>query len=459
MNVSRTSDENGATRGPTRFRTLRFVSSDGESDGGADKESAVLVEPARMSLITLAADVLGRLPPEDVPASLRAIARFAPAKRVRLGSVAIGAALDADEEFRGRVAQTVIDTSPDLVTAVRDGLPTAAADPLDIAAVAYLTRPPGWVAVLAQANERWNAARGGVGDEEVTRLRGELADLRSQLRSERARTKQAVAAAREGIEAELADARRTLRDRSRELRAAEKERADALAASRAAQDELARLASAHDTELRRLRGRLAEAERSAESTRRDVRIDRDLDNARLWLLVDTVMQAAAGLRRELSLPAPALRPGDVVESAGPVTERRSATDPAALDRLLAMPNVHLIVDGYNVTKTGYPELALAEQRTRLVGSLAALHAQAGAEITVAFDGGEKPPAQPPVPRGLRVLFSRPDEIADDLIRRLVAAEPPGRPVVVVSSDGEVARDTARDGAWTVPSAVLLSRLG
>jgi hypothetical protein len=57
-----------------------------------------------------------------------------------------------------------------------------------------------------------------------------------------------------------------------------------------------------------------------------------------------------------------------------------------------------------------------------------------------------------------VLFSD-GEIADDLIRRLVAAEPPGRPVVVVSSDGEVARDTARDGAWTVPSPVLLARLG
>lgn len=464
--VSPTSDENGAARGEIvagrAFRTLRFVSSDGEPDGPAETVSVVLAEPARTSLITLAADVLGKLPPEDVPASLRTIARFAPAKRVRLGAVAIAAALDADEAFRGRVAQTVIDTSPDLVTAVRDGLPTAAADPLDVATVAYLTRPPGWETVLAQANERWRAARGGVDDEEVARLRAELADLRSQLRAERARTKQAVTVAREAVEAELADARRTVRDRTRELRAAEKERADTLAALSAAREELARLSSAHDTELRRLRGRLTEAERTAETARRDVRTDRDLDTARLWLLVDTVVQAAAGLRRELSLPAPTLRPGDVVESAapaGPAAGRRSADDPAALDRLLAMPHVHLIVDGYNVTKSGYPELALAEQRSRLIGALAALHAQAGAEITVAFDGGEKPPAQPPVPRGLRVLFSAPGKIADDLIRRLVAAEPPGRPVIVVSSDGEVARDTARDGAWTVPSAVLLARLG
>jgi predicted RNA-binding protein with PIN domain len=58
-----------------------------------------------------------------------------------------------------------------------------------------------------------------------------------------------------------------------------------------------------------------------------------------------------------------------------------------------------------------------------------------------------------------VLVSAADEIADDLIRRLVAAEPTGRAVVVVTSDQQVVVDTTRDGAWSVPSAVLLARLG
>jgi predicted RNA-binding protein with PIN domain len=57
-----------------------------------------------------------------------------------------------------------------------------------------------------------------------------------------------------------------------------------------------------------------------------------------------------------------------------------------------------------------------------------------------------------------VLFSAADEIADDLIRRLVAGEPAGRPVVVVTSDRQVISDTGRNGAWSVPSAVLLARL-
>ncbi|MGH8862195.1 MAG: NYN domain-containing protein, partial [Jatrophihabitantaceae bacterium] len=63
------------------------------------------------------------------------------------------------------------------------------------------------------------------------------------------------------------------------------------------------------------------------------------------------------------------------------------------------------------------------------------------------------------PRGVRVLFSAPDELADDLIRRLVSAEPSGRALVVVTSDRAIVTDVSREGAWTVPSAVLLERLG
>ena len=133
-------------------------------------------------------------------------------------------------------------------------------------------------------------------------------------------------------------------------------------------------------------------------------------------------------------------------------------DPELVDRLLELPRVHLIVDGYNVTKTGYGELPLVAQRSRLSRGLGALAARTGAEVTVVFDGATRPPVMPPAPRGLRVLFSAAGEIADDVIRRLVAAEPEGRPVVVVSSDREVARDIARAGAYPVASALLLRRL-
>jgi predicted RNA-binding protein with PIN domain len=431
------------------------------ADVDSGDDDVALVEPARVQVVTIAADVLGRLPADEVPASLRAIARFAPAKRQRLGGVALAASLDADEVFRAKVADVVADTSPDLTAAIRAGTSTAAADPVDIAVVAYLTRPHGWQDVLAAANRRWAAERSAVAGQkdEIDRLRRELTDLRSQRKGEPARLREAVTATAAETERELADLRKALRERTRELRAVERERDAARAAEAELRARVDAQAATHETELRRQRARQAEAERSAESARRGSRTERDVDDARLWLLIDTLVQAANGVRRELSLSAPDLRPADTVDGAEGGDGPRSADDPAALDRLLALPNVHVVIDGYNVTKTGYGELSLAEQRARLIGGLAPLAAQSGAEITVAFDGGEKPPVQPATPRGVRVLFSAADEIADDLIRRLVAAEPPGRAVVVVTNDRQVIRDTGSDGAWAVPSQVLLERLG
>ena len=42
---------------------------------------------------------------------------------------------------------------------------------------------------------------------------------------------------------------------------------------------------------------------------------------------------------------------------------------------------------------------------------------------------------------------------------LVAAEPPGRTLIVATTDQQVVTDVRLDGAWTVPSTVLLARLG
>jgi hypothetical protein len=435
-----------------------------------DGELVALVEPARAQVIALAADVAGRLAPNELPASLRPIARFAPAKRARLGGVVLAAALDGDDEFRSHVAQALAEAAPELTASVRAGEPTPAADPVDVAVVAYLTRPAGWTEVLIAANRRWSAERvaeraaPSVEDD----LRAELQEIRIRAKGEPGRVKQAVADATGALDAELATIRRQLRDRTRDLRAAERERDAATEAAAQARAELVARTESHAAQLRAIRAEQEQTRRSAETARRGSRIDRELDEARLWLLVDTVVQAANGVRRELSLPPQTVRPADGVAATlaadtappgGGPEGRRTATDPAGLDRLLALPHVHLVVDGYNVTKTGYGDLPLADQRTRLVGGLAALAARSRAEVTVVFDGGVRPPAQPVTPRGVRVLFSAPGQLADDLIRELVAAEPTGRPVVVVTSDAEVARDTARDGAWGVPSPVLLARLG
>jgi predicted RNA-binding protein with PIN domain len=428
-------------------------------DAGATQ--IVLAEPVRARLVQIASDVLGKLPAEQVPASLRAIARFTPGKRLRLGSTALAAALDADEQFRAEVASAVTDAVPQLVDAVRDQEATPASDPVDTAVVAYLTRPKGWLEVVAEASAWWAEQRAGrdAAAEELARVRAELTDLRARLRAETARVADAAAEAAAAASEEATRLRNHLRTRTAELRAAEEDLARARAEAERARAELAARAAEHENELRRSRTRISELERAVESARRDTRTGRDVDDARLRLLLDTVTEAAAGIRRELALPPGRLRPADTIGT-GPSDESRgTAADPAGFDRLLALPQVHLIVDGYNVTKTGYPQLSLADQRNRLVAALAAVQARAGAEVTVVFDGASRPPAQPRTPRGIRVLFSAPDELADDVIRQLVAVEPGGRPLVIVTSDQQVVADVRRAGAWTVPSAVLLERLG
>ena len=145
-------------------------------------------------------------------------------------------------------------------------------------------------------------------------------------------------------------------------------------------------------------------------------------------------EAAAGLRRELALPPSELLPAETVLAVEPTStdigwgagRALLDDDPALLKRLLDLPRVHLIVDGYNVSKAAWPTLPLDQQRARLVQGVNGLTAGKSAEVTVVFDGADlinPPPVKSP--RGIRVRFSPPGVIADDLIRQLVEAEPLG----------------------------------
>lgn len=440
--------------------------------GAADAETpaVTLPEPVRARVVVLAADALGALTPEEVPRPLQAFRRFAPARRAKLAGTPIAAALERDEQFRQRVSDRLREAVPDLVAALSEGAVPAAADPVDVAAVAYVLRPPGWADVVAasgaQLRAAEQAARSSVRAEEVERLQAQLASARRSARAELDRVRAELAAAR----TEVADLRRRLHEAREARRTAQARAEEAEAAAESARSEAGTAVSAAEAELRRTRARLAEVEAALDGARQASRAGRALEDTRLRLLLDTVVEASQGLRRELALPpaAPEVpRPADVVGGVAPASpgvgtvaaRAHGAEDPALLDQLLALPQVHLVIDGYNVTKSGYPALPLAGQRDRLVNGLAVLAARTGAEVTCCFDGADVDvPVVTAQPRGVRVLFSRPGEIADVLIRRLVRNEPPGRPVVVVTSDREVVDGVVAAGARAVPSAALVRRL-
>jgi predicted RNA-binding protein with PIN domain len=132
----------------------------------------------------------------------------------------------------------------------------------------------------------------------------------------------------------------------------------------------------------------------------------------------------------------------------------------AAEHLLRSPGVALVVDGYNVTMTGWPALAASEQRRRLVGALAEVAARTSTEIDIVFDGADigAVPVPAPVRSLVHVRFSPAGVEADDVVLDLVAHLPPARPVVVASSDNRV-RDGARAlGANVVHARQLLDAL-
>ncbi|MFD7507600.1 NYN domain-containing protein [Streptomyces sp. NPDC059850] len=439
----------------------------GDAEGVAEALDRPLPEGVRRRVVALVADAFGGLTVTELPPQLRQYARFTPNRRAKFAGNAMAAAVESDPVFRQRIGQRLRETQTELAEAIEGGSPPAAADPVDVAAVAYVLRPVGWVKLVEAAGEeaqRASAERAGEeAERELHRLREELAAARAASRKETER-----------IRAELDAARKETDSVQRKLRSAQSDVKRGAAALRKAEGELETVRSeaatrqaAADGEARRLRARLSEAESALEASRRAVREGRSVEDMRLRLLLDTVLDAAQGLRRELALPPASMHPADTVDAVEPgkmtpkdiATRALSETDPALLDQLLELPQAHLVVDGYNVTKTGYPTMPLEKQRLRLLGGLAVLAAQTGAEMTCVFDGAElAAPVLLAPPRGVRVLFSKPGVTADELIRQLVRAEPPGRPVVVVSTDREVADGVARAGARPVASALLLKRL-
>ncbi|HEY2195632.1 MAG TPA: NYN domain-containing protein [Actinomycetospora sp.] len=422
----------------------------------------VAPETVRGRVADLVSQAVGQLPATDLPATVRPVARFAPAKRAKVGAGPMLAALGSSEGFADEIVSWWREHRP-------EEWEPPVLEPVHAAAVAVLTGDEDAAReLLRDAGERADVARlRAERDAALTRADRLATDL-ERVTTERDEAKARAAESTPDLSDEVAKLRTRLREQGVRVRRAEDAAAEATA--RLADDRGEEHRELEDLRRERARDReaLAAAEARArrataelETARRAAHEARRADDARLALLVDTVAGAAAGLRHELGLRVDdhhvGPRPAELVGSADRAPMAR-VTDPAALDRLLALPEVHLMVDGYNVTKTGWPSLSLASQRERLVTAVAPLAARTQAETTLVFDGAGITGVPTASVRGVRVLFSDPGVIADDLIRRLVDAEPEGRPLVVVTSDRAVVDSVRRRGAHPVPSSVLLARL-
>lgn len=418
----------------------------------------------RLRLAELVSGVLPALNPGDLPAPVAHLSRFTPAKRSRLGATVLVAAVRSEPRFRAAVLTELRRrhaVAPD----------PSVEDPAGLAAVAVLAGRPEAEHLVAAVAERSAVA-------ELTAQRDSA--VRAQHRSQeqvRVLTEQLAAAAQavsptESDAAEVQRLRTRLREQGGRLRSAHDRLAELASGPADAEDalraQLRQTVAERDrarADLQVERSRAVRAAQERDAAVAAAREARSADEVRLTLLLGTMDGVSAGLRSELGLttgrPSLGPAPADRVAARAGVRVRTGGRvgTLTALERVLDLPSVHLVVDGYNVTKTGYPQLELAAQRDRLVRDLALLVARTGAEVTVVFDGAAVVATGGSVwARGVRVVFSAPGVIADDVVRELVRAEPAGRPVVVVSSDREVADSVLASGAHAVPSVLLLERL-
>jgi predicted RNA-binding protein with PIN domain len=453
-----------------------------------------VIRPAVESALAVARSGLTADPVVPPPSALRPYLGFA--RQTPHSLRAIARVVESDEDFRSRVAGSVDEAK------------------VGRAGWLWLARPEGWASEL-EVLESESAARDADEQEareeraatrklaaaqaaarraeiEAEAHRSELEAVRTELAAERELRVSAEArlSALEAQVADLAAARgdaiRNLKrvearlvDRSTEANALRARNRELEAAAAAAHEVADRSTTAADGGPPRTPDRGPRPGPAAPPGEAPAAPDRMAIAAELGRAAEGAAAVADGLAALARLldaaptgtaPAPDLAPTlGAVPGPSPASTRRIPLvlpggvfddSPEAAEHLLRTPGVALIVDGYNVTMTGWPELAAGEQRRKLVNALQGLAARTATPAEVVFDGADVDPTLVPAAARplVRVRFSPPGVEADDVVLDLVERLPAVTPLVVASSDKRVREGAKRLGANLLHARQLLDLL-
>ncbi len=417
-----------------------------------------LLRPAVELAFLVAAVGSRRKPPLAVPVSVRPYLRFQ--KLPENAFEAVRDAIDADEDFRGKIAAAADETT------------------VGAAGLLWLRRPVGWDERLRTIADAASTAASSVAPVGRGNDRRMVAIERS-LRESRA----AVAVG----SAEVASAARRLADADAAVARSERTRAGMEQEISGLQRKLARVVGERDALAQRL------ADRDAQEAMVDngvaVEVPRvhteppppHIDAAALMAHVVMAEQARDGLNqalielRQRIAPARPQEPARIVQvpassRSKPVRSHRAkrhrvrlpggilADSVEAAKFLFGRRDVVHVVDGYNVAKLAYPAAALRDQREQLLDLTDEIHARFGADMLVMFDGADVGPVHA-IRRRASVQFSPAGVTADDLIVSWLTAAPLDQAVAVVTSDRAI-RDAAEMlGAHVVHAACFLAASG
>ncbi|MCP5026442.1 MAG: hypothetical protein GY929_09175 [Actinomycetia bacterium] len=427
----------------------------------ADVDDELLDRASRYAFEVARGDHLAK-PRRPVPSALRRHVGFArtPPATLRV----VRRVIDDDAEFRQRVA--------DRATEIEVGR----------AGLLWLTRPEGWHDELDRLREFLAAA-----DEETAERRlldglsEQLGAARVELarvETEHARTIEELThmtLAHQHVEAELerirSDGAELREERNRAVRQwkqierlRNEERAE-VAAARARLDAPPPEAEPHEASAADGSGeRVRAARRALSAVETDLSVLRgDLADVegRVVAALDGVARTLAELADPVPAPPakPVARPGPGRRRTPPPLVRGLLDDTVeAAEALARIPEITILIDGYNLTLGALPDVPLAEGRHRLVSALDDLHARTGARSLVVFDGSEAGTGAGRS-RWVQVRFTDHAVEADDVLIDLVRTWSGVGPLVVVSSDNRVRDGVRRGGARPLASAPFAELLG
>ena len=231
---------------------------------------------------------------------------------------------------------------------------------------------------------------------------------------------------------------------------------EATSRAKAAEKDAAKSEERADREVRRARKDADDAEHQAQKLKDETKALRKENEE----LRSELARAAAASKKK---PAPKRK--NPSGPAGPrkalaIPKGRFEDAPETLEAWLGAPRVHLVVDGYNVSKApgGYGDLSLEMQRERLIDEVGKLVTRRKITATIVFDGSEDV-APRPARAGrspVKVEYSK-AEIADDHIVALVERLP-AYPVVLATNDRELQERARAHGATVATSDQLLALL-
>lgn len=323
-------------------------------------------------------------------------------------------------------------------------------------------RPEGWLDRLSEKTKAVPAAPSEV-DPQVAELERRLEREKEAHRKAREEAKRAKEAERAAIKVErgrslrldeeVSDQKRLLGEVSEDLRRAQADEAKA------------------QKENERLKRK---ARSDVDGLRQQVRKLRDENRDLKKRLSDIEREAAAKAKAKASAASKKKTEAPPEpEKTGPrpvlkVPKGRLEDAPETLDAWLETPEVTLLVDGYNVTRsaTGFGHLTLEQQRDRLRDLLKKLSNRLKVPTVLVWDGGEVAPGTKRLSSGyLTEEYSEPDrsgagtdkDRADRHIVELLKQMPPD-PVVLTTNDKGLQEEARGQRATIASSDQLLALL-